>query len=187
MGSLDSISIGLYSRRWDHRQNATWPRNFRSFYPIGPGFGESDSSNSAFFRRPNDGRWGPCFYWRQTLLYGTEYMARNDGSVDRFSASLHHAAPVCRTWWTDTRPIQLIPLATCSKYKENGVHCSAIINSFAVSAERMIGFVFMVRNLNQCSDALTGCFECYISIKFWPFFRWLTIRTVVRLNYHLKA
>lgn len=142
VGSLDSISIGLYSRRWDHRQNATWPRNFRSFYPIGSGFGESDSSNSAFFRRSNDGRLGPCFYWRQTLLYRTEYMARNDGSVDRFSASLHHAAPVCRTWWTDTRPIQLIPLATCSKYKENGAHCSAIINSFAVSAERMIGFVF---------------------------------------------
>ncbi len=31
----------------------------------------------------------PCFYWRQTLLYGTGYAARSSGSVDRFSASLH--------------------------------------------------------------------------------------------------
>ncbi len=117
VGSLDSISIGLYSRRWDHRQNATSPRNFRSFYPIGPVFGESDSSNSAFFRRPNDGRWSPCFYWHQTLLYGTEYMARNDGSVDRFSASLHHAAPVCRTRWTYPSGVERVTLAASLEYK----------------------------------------------------------------------
>nr|WP_282565759.1 recombinase RecT [Providencia rettgeri] len=45
----------------------------------------------------------------------------------------------------------------------------------------------MVRDLNQWSNVRIEGFECYAFIKFWLFIRWLAMRTVIRLNYDLKA
>lgn len=37
--------------------------------------------------------------------------------------------------------IQRVPLATRPEHKENGVHCSTIINAFTMRTQRVTGFV----------------------------------------------